>query len=481
MISSNERGGILVVALFVLAWLSVLTGAWLRLVFSERDAVRLDGDELLARTLADAGIERTLAWFADPGSFSDTYIAGPTTICGSTAIPGTIFRKRCLGADGLPSFRDGDNTPQFNGTLDSPAVLVQWSDAQSVFLTPAVVSSDTPQALPAARLDLRIFAPSSPDTVATVVSRASVQSSTAVVRAELAEGPWRGSTQAVFAGDLGPNTIPVRVHWGGVAINGAVDASGLLDRLPRRSTAAAVNGREYAAEPGSDRWATIIASGAIIGPASNGSGFAAPFDHLHQHTAAPSMGWWGYQALKAYAQRHGRYFTTRGTGLLYANDAGSGMSPTAVFAAHSGGERLVFIDTLDRMPPREDNLEALGATMDFVDVDAYVGAHLTITPGRGGSVVLDSPSAPDAPEGPPLALDVTITGAHYRGALIIVGVAAAEARTRIIGSLGVLRGVRDAGAFEVWYDSALARGYRHGFPPVVVKPSSRRSMVMDFP
>ncbi len=470
----SERGAIAAFALAVLGVLSILTGAWLRLVVLERDTARLDGDELVARSLADAGIEHGLAWFADPASFAEPYAVGPTLICRPPSSRGAVFRKRCAGADGLPSFRASDGTPQFGGTPESPAVLVQWSDPQSLLRAPAVISPDATPALPAVRLELRVFAPLSPDAVATVVSRATAGRSSAAVRAELAAGPWRGSTQAVLTGSLGTNTIPVRVHWGGIAIDGALDAGELLDRIPQRSDAAPVTGQDYAAEPGRDRWAAISASGAITGPPTEGTGFAAPFEHLRQHTAVPRFGVWGYDALKAYAKRHGRYFTTRGTGLLYPDDTGTGLSPTAVFGAFSGGGRLLFIDTLDRTPPREDNLETLRATVDFADVDAYVGAHLAITPGPGRAVVLDAPSAPDDPDGPPLAQDVAISGVHYRGALIVAGALEADARARIVGAIVAHQGVRDPGAFEVWYDVALRSGYRSGYPAVVVKPGSRR-------
>lgn len=475
--TSPERGAIAAFALAVLGVLSILTGAWIRLVAGERDVVRLDGDELQGRSLAQAGIEHTLAWFADPASFSHTYTVGGTTTCLPPASPGDVFRKRCAAADGLPSFRASDNTPQFGGTLENSGVFVQWSDASSLLRSPAVVSTDHRASIPAVRLDVRLLAPSSPDAVVTVVSRAVVGRSTVVVRAELADGPWRGSTQAVFTGELGTNTIPVRIHWGGVAINSGWDATGMLDRIPRLADTVPVTGLEYVSEPGSDRWAAITASGSIIGPPPDGRGFAVPFDHLRQHTIVPRIGLWGYQALKAYARRHGRYFATRGTGLLYPNDAEVGISPTTVFASHSGDRRLLFIDTLDRTPPREDNLEALRATVDFVDVDAYVGAHLAITPGLGRSVVLDSPSAPDDPDGPPVARDVTIHGAHYRGALVVAGALAADARARIVGTLAAHQGVRDPSAFEVWYDAALRSGNRPGFPPVVVKPGSRRVIV----
>lgn len=472
----NERGAILVVALAVLGWLSVLTGAWLRLVGAERDTARLDGDELVARTLADSGIDRVLAWFADPDSFTEAHTMEPPTACRTAASPAAVFRKRCGGVDGLPGFRAADRTPQFGGTVERPSLLVQWTEAPALLDPPPDVSSDAPAPPAQVRVELRLFAPASPDAVVSVVSRATAGGSTAAVRAELAEGPWRGFQHVVSSADLGINTIPVRVHWGGVTINGALDVRDLLDRLPRRSAIAPVSGLAYAAEPGTDRWAAITASGRILGPATDGTGFLAPFEHLHEEAAVPAIGLWGHDALKAFAKRHGSYFTTKGTGLLYRDDAGPGISPTVVFAASRG---LLFIDTLDRTPPRDGNLEVLRAAIDFVETDAYVGAHLTITPGMGRTVGLDAPPAPEDPDGPPVARDVAVAGVHYRGVLVVAGSLAAESRVRVVGALAARRGVRDAGSFEVWYDAALRSGYRSGFPPVVVKPGSRRAVAVE--
>lgn len=476
----DERGAILVVALAVLGWLSVLAGAWLRLVGAELDTARLDGNELVARTLAESGIERVRAWFADPASFTQPYTVQPTSACGPAVGPATVFRKRCAGADGLPSFRAADGTPQFGGTLEHPGLLVEWTEARALLQAPTG-SSDMPTVPDGVRVELRLFAPTSPDAVVSVASRATAGGSAVAVRAELMPGPWRGFQHAAFSTTIANNTIPVRVHWGGIGVDGPLDVRDLLDRLPRRSAGAPVNGRDYTIEPGEDRWAEIAASGPILGPPRDGTGFSAPFAHLREATALPPVGLWGYEALKAYSKRHGSYYTTRGTGLVYLNDAGPGSSLASALVAHSGRGRVVFVDTLDGTPPRDGNLDTLRATIDAVAVDAYIGAHVEVTPGSGGTVMLDSPPAPDEPAGPPVARDVTIEGVHFRGALVVGGTLAATARTRVVGALVVHQGVRDAGAFEVWYDAALRGGYRSGFAPVVVKPGSRRPVVVNIP
>jgi hypothetical protein len=92
-------------------------------------------------------------------------------------------------------------------------------------------------------------------------------------------------------------------------------------------------------------------------------------------------------------------------------------------------------------------------------------------------VTLDSPPALDDPKGPSVARNLAVDGVHFHGTLVVAGAVGADARVRIVGTLVARQGVRDAGAVEVWYDAALRSGYRSGFPPVVVKPGSRRSVV----
>jgi hypothetical protein len=174
--------------------------------------------------------------------------------------------------------------------------------------------------------------------------------------------------------------------------------------------------------------------------------------------------------------RHGIYYATRGTGLLYPADGGPGISPSAAMSSHSGAGRLVFIDTMDSAAPRDNNLDTVDLAVDYLDAVAYVGAHLRLAGGAGRSVRLDTPPSPETDEGPPMASGVTVDRVHYRGALIVAGDLSATGPVRLVGALAALRGVRDAGGIEVWYDWSLRHGYRSGFPPVVVKPGTRRAI-----
>lgn len=472
-----ERGAVLVVALLSLALLSILAGSWLRVVMAERDAVGREARVIQAEFLAEGAVERVLAWFADPSTF-----LGPATLndggCRPARDSDEVFRKRCVGTAGLPAFTSADGVAQFAGTWDRPNVLYRWdSTTDPLWEIPAPLGNAVPGvSAPAARGEIRILAPAGPDAVATLVSRAVVGADAVVtLRIELMAGPWRGIPGAIHAGEGGPGPFPVRVHWGDIFVEGSVDVEDALNRIPRNRLDAPMNGEPYPVdEPGADRWLEISARGTILGPPRDGAGFAEPYTHLHENQAVPMAGIWSYAALKTYAQRNGRYFTTRGTGLLYPDDREPGLTPAAVLASGTGGE-FVFVDTLDRRSPGPDNMETLHVALDHADADAYVGAHIVLAGLDGRSVAVVSPGVEAS--GPPVAQGVALSRVHYVGALLVAGTVTTRNGVNVFGAVVATGGFVDAGGLELWYDSRLATGYRKGFAPVLVKPGSRRRII----
>jgi hypothetical protein len=474
----TERGAIVVVALLALALLSVLAGAWLRVVAAERDAIHREERVIQAEFLADGAVERVLAWFADPSTFGGTMVINETGGCRPARDPGEVFLKRCIDAAGLPGFKSADGHAQFAGTWDRPDLIYSWdpaTDLSSGVPNPVGDAPPRPAWPPAVRGEVRILAPDSPDAVATVVSRVMVGADADVtMRVELIAGPWRGIPGAIHAGAAGAGPFPVRVHWGDVFVEGPLDVREDLDRLPRHRVDAPVNGEPYVVEPGADRWFEVSAGGKIFGPPRNDTGFAEPYAHLHEDQAIPKPGVWGYEALKDYAKRDGRYFTTRGTGLLYPDDREPGLSPGVALGALPRDGKFVFVDTLDRRSPGTDNMETLRFDLDRADADAYVGAHVVLTGFEGRSVVVDAPSADGAPSGAPVTQGVTLARVHHVGALLVAGTVETRNRVNVFGAVAAGRGFVDTGGLELWYDSRLATGYRRGFAPVLVKPGSRR-------
>ena len=473
-----ERGAVVVLALLALGLLSVLAGAWLRVVAAERDAVHREERVIQAEVLADGAVERVLAWFADPSTFDGAAAIHETGECRAARDPGEVFLKRCIGAAGLPSFASGDGRAQFTGTRDRPDLVYPWNATTDLLLEVPNPAGDVPPRSawpPAVRGEVRILAPDSPDAVATVVSRVMVGADADVtLRVELIEGPWRGVRGAIRAGAAGTGPFPVRVHWGDDFVEGPLDVREALDRLPRHRIDAPVNGEPYVVEPGVDRWFEVDAGGKILGPPRNDAGFAEPYAHLHEDRVIPKLGVWGYEALKDYAKREGRYFTTRGTGRLYPDDQEPGLSPGVALALPSGDREFVFVDTLDHRSPDTDNMETLQFDLDRADADAYVGAHAVLTGLEGRAVVVDAPPATGEPSGAPVAQGVTLSRIHLVGALLVAGTVEISNRVNVFGAVAAGRGFVDAGELELWYDSRLATGYRRGFAPVLVKPGSRR-------
>ncbi len=474
----GERGAILVVALVTLAILSVLGSAALRVASDEQTRVRQAERTLLAEQLADAGLERVLAWFAEPEAYPGppgAPFAGP---CAAPVDATDWMRKRCVGRDGVPGFRTVAGQAQFVGSVDVPDLVYTWPAPLDTWV-------DTPaeRGVPANRVLVRLSAPSSPDGIATVWSQAWVGAETVALRAELIEGPWSGLVGAIYAGEAGPGPFPARVHWGDVFVSGPLDLRPVWDLLPRHDADASVSGLPYLAFPPADRWFGLTASGTVLGAAGISDGqFDDPYRHVLQNRAIPRLGVWSYEALKGYAKRHGRYFTTRGTGLLYADDREPGVTPPAAFASASGNHReLLFVDTLDQRAPRADNLERLHLRLNGVDVDAFVGADIVLSGGEGRALTIDSPPAEGTLLGAPTLRGLVLSPVHYAGALIVAGEVETENRVNVFGAVAAARGFRDLGGLEIWYDGRLAQGYRKGFAPVLVRPGSRRRVVPETP
>ena len=468
----SERGAILVIALVTLAVLSVLGGVALRVASDQLRQTRQAEREGVAFQLADAGIERILAWFAEPSHYpgpSGTLLAGP---CAMPVEPTDWFRKRCVGRNNVASYTTADHRAQFVGRSDSPDITVIWSSPLDTWGTPP-----SGRAIPTNAVQIHLWGPSSVDTIATVSSRATVGSETVALRAELIEGPWSGLVGAIYAGKAGPGPFPVRVHWGDVFVNGPVDLNPVWDRLPRHDSEAIVSESPYSIEPGSDRWFDLTASGQILAPITPVNGrFEEPYGHLHSDEAVPRLGVWAYEALKGYAKRYGRYFTTRGTGLVYPDGKDPGLTPSLLFATGSGNHQdLLFIDTLDQRAPRSDNLERLNVELNGVELDAYIGAHVKLSGGAGKSVTVNAlPEEMPVPSG-----GLVLSPIHYRGVLLVSGEVETEGRVNVFGAIAAGQGFLDRGGLEIWYDIHLAQGYRKAFTPVLVKPGSRRRAALQ--
>jgi hypothetical protein len=195
-----------------------------------------------------------------------------------------------------------------------------------------------------------------------------------------------------------------------------------------------------------------------------------PFPGLHEDV-------WPYELLKKHAIQHGAYYTRDASGLLYRNGIiGTGLELTVeqVFRSQVVGHNrgLVFIDTLDRLPSRPDNLGTFLIDTDYVEGLFVVNAHVQFRPRGGGKSVqvLSPPSAGSSSIA--TRIPVTLSGIHLNGILSTPGDLSYERHPRVFGALLVEGQIHATSSplipIEVWYDHDFRSGLFRGLPVVYV-------------
>jgi hypothetical protein len=165
---------------------------------------------------------------------------------------------------------------------------------------------------------------------------------------------------------------------------------------------------------------------------------------------------WPYEKLKKYALQHGVYYARDTSGLLYRNGTimpGPGVTADEVFQSSTVGQHhgLVFIDTLDQLPPRPDNLGTLLINVDYAEGLFVVNAHVQLKP-------------------------VTLPSIHLNGVLATPGDLFYEGQPHVFGALliegRVLPVASTPSPIEVWYDYDFRNGLFRGLPVVYVAPGT---------
>jgi hypothetical protein len=184
---------------------------------------------------------------------------------------------------------------------------------------------------------------------------------------------------------------------------------------------------------------------------------------------------WDYETLKRQALLHGAYYARGPDGLFYRNGAmahGTGRSAEEVFGSQSVGDHrgLVFVDTLDQMAPRPDNLGTITLETDYAEGIFLINAHVILKPkGAGQSVPALSPPA-EGSTSLGSRIPVELTGIHLRGVLLVAGHLSFEGQPRLYGGLvvgGKVMSLTGNGPqLEVWYDHDLRSGLMRGMPLV---------------
>src|SRR5581483_8826608 len=156
----------------------------------------------------------------------------------------------------------------------------------------------------------------------------------------------------------------------------------------------------------------------------------------------PGLPWdrWEYSTLKKYALLYGSYYARGTDGLLYANGAiveGQGQSLDDVMGSDAVGMHhgLVFIDTLDQMPPSTENLGTLLLTTEYAEGLFVVNANLAWAPrGSGKSVPALSPP-PEGMSSVATRIPVELSAIHLNGVLFVAGNLQFQNDPRVFGSV----------------------------------------------
>jgi hypothetical protein len=462
----SERGSVLLGVMLIIFILMVLGMVSMNLATQEILQVSANKDEANARHLAEAGLDMVMQWFHDPRSMP----AGAATV---------LLHRYDLPDSG-PSFFDAVGHSQFSGSSAAPDLLYDAARPADDHLLNDPIDGWFRSLHSLGRIQtLKVYGPTRPGFLCSVEVTAQAKHYTRTVALQLGAlmtPPLHAGVQVGNNGVTVPSesSLPVWLHWGDIKTKGNVQL-GRREDVPVKTDLAPVTGQSYADMINrEDRWLNIWIGGDLIfAPPSamlpsNVYPRRDPFPGLHDDA-------WPYDVLKKYAMHYGSYYARDGSGLLYRNGIiglGLGLTVEEVFRSQALGHNrgLVFIDTLDRQPPRPDNLGSLRLDVDYAEGLFVVNAHLELRPkGVGKSVPVLSPPK-DRSSSIATRIPVTLSGIHLNGVLSTPGDLSYEGQPRLFGALLVEGKVLAASStsipIEVWYDYDFRNGLFRGLPVV---------------
>lgn len=467
----TERGAALIGAVLIIVILSMLGTVSLNVAAQEIESVAAARDEAVARHLAEAGADLVVQWFHDPSLAPADAGRRP-------------FTKQQEGPDGSPSFFDATGRSQFTGTEERPDVLYDAAHLANDRLLNDPSNGWLRSLGTLGRItQLAVYGPTSPGLLCTVRVTTEARRLTRTITVQLEAKPWPPIRAGVQIGANEPvqaalQPLPVSVHWGDLMVRGDVRLGAVQD-IPIKTDLAPVTGQSYdETNHREDRWLDLLIGGeAFFAAPSTGPAPVPANVHVHQEpTPGLQQDRWDYQTMKDAALRDGTYYVRGSDGLLYRQgliEPGLGVTVADAFHSEAPGDHrgLVFVDTLDRMPPRTDNLGMLVLDAEYMEGVFVINAHVRFTPtGAGKSIPAYSPLREGQGPTEPRA-SVQLTGIQLRGALITAGNLTIAGPSRIYGAMivggAVEQEASDTGAhLEVWYDDEFRTGLLRGLPLV---------------
>lgn len=468
--SDGERGAALIGAVLIIVILSMLGTVSLNVAVQEIESVSASKDEARARHLAEAGVDLVMQWFHDPASAP----AGPGRV---------LFAMRQNGSGGSPSFFDVTGRSQFTGTEAGPDVLYDAARmADDRLLNDP--SSGWFRSLGAFGRITRLaaYGPTSPGLLCTVEVTAEAHKLMRTLVVQLDAGPLPPIRAGMQIGNNSPvqatsRPLPVSVHWGDLVVNGDARLGSVRD-IPIKADLAPVTGQAYAEMVHrEDRWLNLFVGGEALFTSQPGGPDPVPANVQARQEPAPGLqqDHWNYQTLKDAAMRDGTYYARGQDGLLYRHgliEPGRGMTTTDAFRSGAIGDHrgLVFVDTLDRTPPRADNLGTLVLDAEYMEGVFVINANVRFAPAGTGRPVLARSPLDERQESAELQAPIQLIGINLRGALITPGNLALEGESRVYGAMVVGGTVEQASGtdahLELWYDINFQKGPIQGVPLV---------------
>ncbi len=479
-VKDNQQGIALLGAMVIALILSLLGATLLNLAGQEAASAGLANQAAVSQQLADAAGELVVAWFHSPGT-----IAGVPQLS-------SLQEKRNRDKEGAPSYFDATGRSQFVGTADRPDFRLQTDNPSDHRL---LNDSETGMFRAMTHLgkieELKVYAPSKPGLLCTVDATVATHTHPPVRQSILMQlgaldlPPLRAAVQVGrHLGRPEPGSeSPVSVHWGELKVGGDLVLA-QMDEIPMRSALAPITGQAYdETAQREDRWMEAWIGGTVQVthvPSEQPLNFPGNLHMGQSPIPGVRLDQWPYEHIKRVAKRFGRYFAIDREGLLYPQgivEPGRGISPDEVFRSQKSDDQLglIFIDTLDQMPPRPDNLGVVRLQAPYLEGMAVVQGHIVLAPtGSGQSIRALSP--PQTDQGHELVrMPIQLPGVHVNGVLHASGDITITGRVRLYGAVaagGMITSAGSGGSLEVWYDHDLSRGFYRGLPIVYRAPGT---------
>lgn len=305
----NEKGTAIIAAVMLLVLATGLGLLAFHVSTGELQISAYPGRELASTYLAESGVEKVLAWVADPARSPDPpfFAALPT--------------RRCSGERTSPDF-------QLANALMDDAGEGPFSELKERGKI----------------VDLRLYKPSHPDGLCTVQSGAVAgRGAVKVVRVEIARSPLPPITAGIQGfGETGASA-PIWGHWGPIRYTGAVRFGARPDRIPMISRTLSPHSHLYTEEgPNEDPVMEIHVEREIEGPSIQGRPNVYQNDNtVLLDSATPEK----FTEIKRFIKSRGGYYVVSPSGRLEQNGIDRGEFDD-IFGSPGGESALAWIDVL---------------------------------------------------------------------------------------------------------------------------------------